>query len=84
MAGMSSCIAVNLLGASLHGGDGTGEFMNQQSGWESLGSVNKPHGKCWLLLCTAPVANLSLGGGATLARQKGCRLFALDRGLAGL
>lgn len=56
---------------SLCGGDGSGEFMSQENGWESLGSVNKLHGEGWLLLCTAPVDCLSLGGGATLARQKG-------------
>lgn len=43
---MSSCIVGDRLGTSLHVGDGTGEFMSLESGWESLGSVNKPHGEC--------------------------------------
>jgi len=80
---MSSCIVGDLLGASLRGGDGTGQFMSQENGWESLRSVNKPHGECWLLLCTALVDCLSLGGGATPARWKGRHRCTLAGGLAG-
>lgn len=81
---MSSCIAGDLLSASLHGGGGMREFMSQENGWESLGTVNKLHGECWLLLCTAPVDCLSLDGGATLARWKGCHRCELAGGLTGL
>lgn len=61
-----------------------GEFMSPENGWESLGSVNKPHRECWLLLCTPPVDCLSLGGRATLARREGCHQCVLAGALAGL
>lgn len=49
------------LGAPLHGGVGTGEFISQECGWESW-EVSKAPWERSLLLCSAPAACLpSLG-----------------------
>lgn len=61
----------NLLGASLHGGVGTGEFIGRDGGWESLGSVNKAPRECSLLLCTALLTACLHWGGSWCALPGG-------------